>query len=306
MGSQLKVRLQNTQILDGLSVNETNDEVVILLATVGSVHRLIFPHPKKLASTTPFYDSRTSHCGLSILHNFSINSLKDPRNYHVLPNHFVVGSSGTFRCPTASCSWLLGDKTAVFVLASGSGSFLIVRMSEDEQVATMELRDTTFINRLRGLVPSIIRPSNEGEDAAICLLAHSFFDDTLFFALCKDLKMRVWSYARQKCLLSINFGHDVSQELTGGTVILRRPLLRSACHEDVVYVASFVNIFDVRQFIIYRIDYHSQGVDVVRIATIFPEENEDVIDFRLFREDIICLSLDTKTDYRLKKTSFKE
>lgn len=49
-GNQIRLRFQNTPVLEGISVHETPDQVYILIATVASVHRLIFPHPRKLGS----------------------------------------------------------------------------------------------------------------------------------------------------------------------------------------------------------------------------------------------------------------
>lgn len=39
---------QDTPIVGGVSVSETHDYVIILVATVASVHRLVFPHPCQL------------------------------------------------------------------------------------------------------------------------------------------------------------------------------------------------------------------------------------------------------------------
>lgn len=48
MGSQVKYHFQDTPILGGISIHENHGNVVILVATVASVHRLVFPHPNKL------------------------------------------------------------------------------------------------------------------------------------------------------------------------------------------------------------------------------------------------------------------
>lgn len=50
IGNRIKIKFRNAAILDGISVHETGDRVIILLATVASVHRIALPHPKKLVS----------------------------------------------------------------------------------------------------------------------------------------------------------------------------------------------------------------------------------------------------------------
>lgn len=49
-GSHIKLRFKNTPVLNKLSIHETADQVIILIATVASVHRLVLPHPKKLSA----------------------------------------------------------------------------------------------------------------------------------------------------------------------------------------------------------------------------------------------------------------
>lgn len=46
--NHVRFRFQDTPILGGITVHEQHGNVVLLLVTVASVHRLIFPHPSKL------------------------------------------------------------------------------------------------------------------------------------------------------------------------------------------------------------------------------------------------------------------
>lgn len=47
-GNRIRYRFVDTPILDGITIHETHGSVVILVPTVCSVHRLIFPHPRRL------------------------------------------------------------------------------------------------------------------------------------------------------------------------------------------------------------------------------------------------------------------
>lgn len=47
-GNKIRYRFIDTPILDGITIYETFDNVIILVPTVCSVHRLIFPHPDVL------------------------------------------------------------------------------------------------------------------------------------------------------------------------------------------------------------------------------------------------------------------
>ena len=45
---RVKYKFQDTPVLSGVSIYETFHHVVILVATVSSVHKLVFNHPKYL------------------------------------------------------------------------------------------------------------------------------------------------------------------------------------------------------------------------------------------------------------------
>lgn len=47
-GNALRYRFVDTPILDGISIHETCANIIILVPTVCSVHRLVFPHPDRL------------------------------------------------------------------------------------------------------------------------------------------------------------------------------------------------------------------------------------------------------------------
>lgn len=46
-GNRVRYKFSDTPILDGVSIHETYENVVVLVPTVCSVHRLIFPHPDR-------------------------------------------------------------------------------------------------------------------------------------------------------------------------------------------------------------------------------------------------------------------
>ena len=48
VGNRVKYKFVDTPLLPGITVHESWGNVVILVPTVGSVHKLSFPHPGKL------------------------------------------------------------------------------------------------------------------------------------------------------------------------------------------------------------------------------------------------------------------
>lgn len=48
LGSQIRFHFHDTQIIGGISIHESHGNVIVLVVTAISVHRLVFPHPSKL------------------------------------------------------------------------------------------------------------------------------------------------------------------------------------------------------------------------------------------------------------------
>jgi len=48
VGNNIRYKFQDTPVLEGLTIHETYNNILVLVATVSSVHRLSFPHPDKI------------------------------------------------------------------------------------------------------------------------------------------------------------------------------------------------------------------------------------------------------------------
>ncbi|KAH8034825.1 hypothetical protein HPB51_003112 [Rhipicephalus microplus] len=77
VGNRLRLRFQHTPLLEGVSIFETRNNLVVLAATIASVHRLSFPHPRLLNPNV----GSTSTCSMrSVFFDTSATLLRD---YHV-------------------------------------------------------------------------------------------------------------------------------------------------------------------------------------------------------------------------------
>ncbi|CAL4068545.1 unnamed protein product [Meganyctiphanes norvegica] len=154
----LKSRFADTPILEGLSIHETNHHVIILLATVSSVHRIRLPHPQS-------YVSRAS----SIFSDLTFQTLKDHHNLHLLNNSVSgnVGGSGeglphtagTHLVSSSNESSASGCGDAIFILGLAGGALMVVRMTDlPYSVHTHAIKNASLMNRLfTGFVPGMFR-----------------------------------------------------------------------------------------------------------------------------------------------------
>ena len=288
-------------------MSETVDEVVILLATISSLHRLRFPHPHRLPQPSSLTLAGSRRTGLSIFHNFSVDSLRDPRDFHVLSTVYpIYGSTSAPSGPLLCHSWLDHRRDAVFLLSQSSGSLVAVRMEADK-VTSFEFKSSNLMDKLKGFVPSIMRSSQESEEAALCLSSHAFVEDTMVVGLCRDLKIRFWSFSRQKCVhsLSLALSLQVTGE-SGGSLAVRRPSIRKLDVGDALTLVLFLNVNDVRRFLVYKITYRDGGIEAQQLACLNTDAGEDLLDFQVCHQQLLYLTLTPRMQSRVKVTSLQE
>ena len=91
---KVRYKFTDTPILDGISIHETANSVVILVVTVSSVHKLSFPHPSKLHKGEHSLSSLSDLSVQSIFGEASAQTARDPHTFH------VIASAGT----TSKCT----------------------------------------------------------------------------------------------------------------------------------------------------------------------------------------------------------
>uniref|UniRef100_A0A8C2H8N8 Nucleoporin 160 n=1 Tax=Cyprinus carpio TaxID=7962 RepID=A0A8C2H8N8_CYPCA len=192
LNNAVRLHIPNCLLLPGgVSIQETLNNVIILIVTSQSVHRLVLPHP------THMYRSVSMQ---SIFTDIGKLNLNEPAHSYVLP--FVQGTPAT--APSTSAAWISHQGEAVFTLASPSGGITVVTLpahDQDGTVSILELKQSSMMQRLAGWMPTAIRGDQSISDLAISLAVHQLEDDTFIFALCQDHKLRMWSFKHQMCLL---------------------------------------------------------------------------------------------------------
>ncbi|XP_042609351.1 nuclear pore complex protein Nup160-like [Cyprinus carpio] len=197
LNNAVRLHIPNCLLLPGgVSIQETLNNVIILIVTSQSVHRLVLPHPTHMYRS----DLVTELQMQSIFTDIGKLNLNEPAHSYVLP--FVQGTPAT--APSTSAAWISHQGEAVFTLASPSGGITVVTLpahDQDGTVSILELKQSSMMQRLAGWMPTAIRGDQSISDLAISLAVHQLEDDTFIFALCQDHKLRMWSFKHQMCLL---------------------------------------------------------------------------------------------------------
>ncbi|XP_048487721.1 nuclear pore complex protein Nup160 homolog [Plutella xylostella] len=184
-GANLRCKVApGTPPLNGMSVWERpmSREVVILAATVSSVHRLVFPHPDVLDKKATFGSLSTTTP--SIFHDTS--SLNNPNNYFLL-NQYSNSSVGVAH----TCASMLRDNgEAVFALAfgyGGEGGLLLVKLPLAGAAVSYQLKRESTVPRFLSGITGALRGKPDGIETYGVVLTGSWA-----VAVCADASLRAW------------------------------------------------------------------------------------------------------------------
>ncbi|XP_064635378.1 nuclear pore complex protein Nup160-like isoform X2 [Lineus longissimus] len=281
IGSCVRYRFQDTPILSGISIVESHSDVVILVATVSSVHRLLFSHPTRISTRTdPIQCADGERTAWSIFHDASINK--------VASHPIQTNGNPAYQIHT-SATWLTTEGDSLFAMATNTGSILLIKMPPHVQslIIQYELKQSSVMHRLwTGLVPAMIRGGQEANDMVQSLCFYSVGGEPFIFSVCKDHKIRMWACKSLECLIAVDVldflpGHVDPQMLSIG---VNGHMIRKANGTGggipVPYLGVFLSFSDRCQFCILQPILVDGRYQLKHITNVFAP-SEDLVDFCL-------------------------
>ncbi|XP_046389457.1 nuclear pore complex protein Nup160 homolog isoform X2 [Ischnura elegans] len=291
-GNHVRYKFQDTAVLEGLGIHEAGGgtSVVLLVATVSSVHRLTFPHPDLIHKKDHLSSHHPEMSVPSIFAEASQSAARDPATFHVINN-----ASTNSMLPHTSASWLSANDDALFALAYASGSVLLLSMGSSHigLVTSAELKQTSVINRLwSGFMPEALRSRagasgnfgvnfGSGGEVAMGMVMHPIANETFLFCLCRDGRLRMWSTAHKECKLAtyvLEGTAESGRRLLQGT---QNHMLRKAVSSDgnTVFLGAYMCFSNECAFCVLKPVLESGIYQLIRLATIYAPEH-DLVDFQ--------------------------
>ncbi|KAJ8402930.1 hypothetical protein AAFF_G00362440 [Aldrovandia affinis] len=284
----------------GVHIQETLNNVVILIVTNQTVHRLVLPHPSCMYRSELVVELQMQ----SIFTDIGKLNLQDPAHSHVLP-----ALPGQLTSPSASAAWLSSEGDAHFALASTTGGILVVKLPPyDVQgcVTLLELKQSSVMQRLAGWMPTAIRGEHLPSDLPISLAVRQLEDDTFIFALCQDHKLRMWSYKDQLCLMVA----DMLEYIPVSRGVRLSPgqghkLRLSFSSSTGLCLAVYLSVPKSGQFCVLQlVATESNRYSLDHISSLFPTQ-ETLVDFALTSTDVWGLWLDNDNQTVVKYINFE-
>nr|7VOP_D Chain D, Nucleoporin 160kDa [Xenopus laevis]7VOP_M Chain M, Nucleoporin 160kDa [Xenopus laevis] len=305
LNNAVRLKILNCSILPGgVHICETQNNIIVLILTNQTVHRLILPHPSRMYRSEIISDSHIQ----SIFTDIGKTNFHDPNNTYVIP-----AIPGRAPNSTASTAWLSSDGEALFALPSVSGGILVIKMPPRDMeglVTIAELKQSSVMQRLlTGWMPSSIRGDPGPAHLPVSLAVHTLDHDSYLFALCQDHKLRMWSYKDQMCLMVADMleyvpvSKDIRQ--TAGT----GHKLRLAYSDtlEILYLGVYLHTPRQGQFCVFQlVCTESNRYSLEHTSSIFTNQ-ETLIDFTftLSSMNIWALWLDDDNQTVMKHINFE-
>lgn len=286
----------------GVHIQETDNNVIILIVTNQTVHRLVLLHPMRMYRSELVTELQMQ----SIFTDVGKLSLQDPAHSAVIPSNAATGHTAA---PSASAAWLSHQGEAHYALAAPAGGILVITLPpHDTQgtVSILELKRSSVMQRLAGWMPTAIRGEQSPGDLALCLAVRELEDDTFIFALCHDNKLRMWSYRDQTCLMEA----DMLEYVPAGTDLNRlsgqsHRLRLSFSSATGLCVAVYLAVPGRAQFTVLQLAVgFNNRYSLDHISSLF-ETQETLVDFTLTPTDIWGLWLDDTNQTVVKYISYE-
>ncbi|KAG9475798.1 hypothetical protein GDO78_003943 [Eleutherodactylus coqui] len=304
LNNALRLRILNCSILPGgVHVCETQSNVIILIVTNQTVHRLVLPHPSRLYRSEVIAENQVQ----SIFTDVGKMNYSDPANSYVIPP-----LPGRSQSSTATAAWLSNEGETLFAFPSNSGGILVVKMPQygvTGTVTTVELKQMSVRRLLTGFIPTAIRGDQDPAHLPVSLAVHCLENDAFIFALCQDHKLRLWSYKDQTCLMESDMLEFVPTSKEMRQIPGTGHKLRLAHSSSIgLYLGVYLHAPKQGQFCVFQLvsaDNNRYSLD--HVSSIFSNQ-ETLLDFMftLTTTDIWALWLDEEKQTIVKHINFEQ
>ncbi|XP_050293240.1 nuclear pore complex protein Nup160 homolog [Anthonomus grandis grandis] len=200
-GNKVRYRFIDSPIIDGVSVQETHDSVVILVPTLCSVHRLIFPHPSRFYKQDELLGI---HQNLATPSIFSKASSSDARN----PNSFYVFNNPTIavdQLPNSASAFYDADSgQSIFVLSYPNSEAVLINLNPDGHTICQELKGETLMPRFLSGLTEKFRSKGGDEQQVVATLIEVIDYEIYILTLTRNGFLKFWNSKNAQCDAAID------------------------------------------------------------------------------------------------------
>ena len=287
LGARIRMRFLDTPLLGGVSVHEAWGQVVVLVPTVGSVHRLSFPHPSRLEST---------HDGslLSVLAEASAASAREHQHTLSWPSSTLL--------PSFACSHLTHEEEAIFVLGNSAGQLTVVKMSRVRGFTSVNqlAAPSSVLGRVWTSLTSSLATQERQDQPLSCAITS--LGGLVAVAVCKDHKLRVWNLQSHDCVMAsdlVALTAEAGRNLGPGAQGHRLHLVSEEGKE--VMVALHLCFHQHSQFLLVKLAITAGQIGLSPVSTVYCPDY-DLVDFSVHDRQITAVWTTGEGDTIVRRT----
>ncbi|EDW88051.1 nuclear pore complex protein Nup160 homolog [Drosophila yakuba] len=288
--NHLRLRFTDSAVLN-VSLTEQSKSVTLLVVTVSSVHRYVFPlkiagqdggaaSPEDLLSQSIFYDVN--------------DKINDPSTF------YVTDGFGTM--PNVAVSYLSqNSQTAYFVVAYQSKLLLHVMNCATGHTITHEIKEPHLMPRFFSNLKGALTGRSETLEAATSMAFSEIEGDIFILVLYRSNELRLWSVDNLQTVASINCSGGLGQ---GGSAAQgpQNNLLRKISDQN---FCLFLSHDSRAEFICVSImpdADEASGINLVQ--NVVPAPQMDLVDFDATSSHIWALWSNAEGDFHVSAAYF--
>lgn len=205
----LRVTFEQSPIL-AVHIDESEDNVTILVVTISNIHRLQLIHPRRNIGINGEQNEN------SIFTSVTQDSVKEPTSFYTISN---LLAQNVPHC--ASCYLSPTSEDAYFAVAHTNHLLLFQMNCFSGQTGTTELKNFQILPRIFSNLTDAIRGKSNVNDSkyVTSIVFDTIGGENVLYALYRDNNIRMWSTRTGQCLNTLNIFKDVEDRRSQGSKI---------------------------------------------------------------------------------------
>jgi len=288
VGSRVKFRFVDTPLLPGITVHESWGNVVVLVPTVGSVHKLSFPHPSRLEGR-----------GISGVEGGLVSVLAEANSNTARECQHVFNWPASTPLASTASTYFTQDEESIFVLGNAAGQLTCVKLGR--------VRGMTSVNTLAApssylgrVWTSITRSQQDLSTQPTSFLIILIAGQLSLVAICRDHKLRAWSLSSYECILAadlVQFTAEAGRVMVAGNQGHR---VSSVQGEEGV-VAVYLCFQQHSQFLMVRLVSQAGQLNVAPVTTVYSPDF-DLVGFSASDKGLVGVWTSSEGDTVIRRT----
>lgn len=203
----LRMTFEQSPVL-AVHINESEDNVTILVATISNIHRLQFVHPRRNIGVNGEQNDN------SIFSTVTQDSVKEPTSFYTISNLLAQNVPHS-----ASCYLSPTSEDAYFAVAHTNHLLLFQMNCFSGQTGITELKNFQMLPRLFSNLTDAIRGKSNVNDSkyVTSIVFDTLGGENVLYALYRDNNIRMWSTRTGQCLFTLNIFKDIEDRRSQGS-----------------------------------------------------------------------------------------